>query len=323
MSDPVKHGEKQQINLKYLQSVIQEQPLSDVPQTPIDPEILGKRIEDPSEPTWKEDVETDVNKIVPLVQTHKHTFICCNNGGKTCRFHFPRNVNLEAKFQNGIYLLERQAGAEFINNYNKWIAYVLRNNHDIQHITNGPDSKSVHFCISDYITKAQLKSHQILALILMAQDSLEKYPIPNRKNLKEAEHQARSLVMKCLNKITTHKERSGPDVASFLLGYGDSNTDQSFVNLYLYDLLKWTGQMTLDDEDDAEVIDFNKTLKLLLPKIVFTWSINVWIINIGVGWTMFLFMTLCHCITKLKRSKRQKTTIFVSLMNILNINLIV
>lgn len=122
----------------------------------------------------------------------------------------------------------------------------------IFNITNGADSKSVHFYILDYITKAQLKSYQILALILMAEDSLEKYPIPNRNNVKEAEHQAPSLVFKCLSKINTHKERSGPDVALFLWGYGDSKTDQTFVNLYLYDLLKWTGQMTLDDEDDGE-----------------------------------------------------------------------
>lgn len=78
-------------------------------------------------------MESDVNKIVPLVQTQKHTVTGYKNGGKSCRFYFPRDLNFEAKFQNDIYLLERKAGAEFINNFNKWIAYVLRSNHDIQH----------------------------------------------------------------------------------------------------------------------------------------------------------------------------------------------
>lgn len=192
----------------------------------------------PYEEDFKDKADVDVTNVAKLVQVHKHCFTCYKYG-EECRFHFPRPVVELPKFSNGLFSLPRSLGSEWINNFNKIFSMTLRANHDIQHITNGMDSKSVAFYISDYITKVGLQSHNIFPIILTAMDSAKKYPLPNRTEISELEHLVRSLVIKCLNKLTTHKERSGPDVASSLLGFPEHLTDQTFQNVFLYDFLKW------------------------------------------------------------------------------------
>ena len=111
----------------------------------------------------------------------------------------------------------------------------LRCNHDIQFIVNGQDGKGLAFYITSYITKKALTTHNAFPLMLAACQDIENNIHPCRKNplYSDAQQRSRDLVSKCLNKLTTQSERSGPEIASKLLGKPNHYKSHTFVKLYL------------------------------------------------------------------------------------------
>ena len=164
-----------------------------------------------------------------------------------------------------------------VNNYNEIITLTLRCNTDIKFIHSGKDSKALSFYITDYITKKALQSHNAFPLIIAASKQIEEgiFPCtPNPKYTAARQHN-RDLMVKCLNKLTTHSERSGPEVATLLLGKKLHYTDQTFQKLILTPFLAVmdgkdenenfhiVSQEHDDDEDENELIPVNQKLDYL------------------------------------------------------------
>ncbi|KLO04062.1 hypothetical protein SCHPADRAFT_841071, partial [Schizopora paradoxa] len=86
------------------------------------------------------------------------------NIGK-CRFLFPHDI-VEASYydeeSNSILLSVRDPT---VNYYNPYILVFCRHNHDLKCILSGKSAKSAMMYITDYITKSELKTYQILGML--------------------------------------------------------------------------------------------------------------------------------------------------------------
>jgi hypothetical protein len=182
---------------------------------PVDPVIVREG----DVTIFDEKFTTDLGRIINECNIHKHTTTCYKYGYKNCRFEFERPIVEVAKIENGVIFLQRKKGNGWVNNYNDITSLVMRCNNDIKFICNGRDSKALSFYITDYITKKALSTHNAFPLIIAAQNEIENniHPCAANPLYTAAQQQNRDLVVKCLNKLTTHSERSGPEVATMLL----------------------------------------------------------------------------------------------------------
>ena len=62
---------------------------------------------------------------------------------------------------------------EMINNYNPSIMTCVRSNHDIKFIPSGRDGKNIAFYVTNYATKSQLSTHNMVPLIAASKRRLD------------------------------------------------------------------------------------------------------------------------------------------------------
>ena len=212
----------------------------------------------PDQPEYEAMKLEHLNRIVTACNVHKHTQTCYKYGYKNCRFEFERPAVEVSKIEKGVVFLQRKKGNGFVNNYNDVFALVLRCNHDIKFICNGNDSKSLSFYITDYITKKAMTTHNAFPLIIAAQKEIEMNIHPCRPNplYTPAQQQNRDLVVKCLNKLTTHSERSGPEVSTLLLDkplhYTSDLFSKAFVTSFVRDADTIDAISTQSDSDSDD-----------------------------------------------------------------------
>ena len=127
----------------------------------------------------------------------------------------------------------------------------VRSNHDNKFIPSGTDGKSCAFYMTDYATKSSLSSHQMVPLIAA---SMKKIESSNSKLDDDVVLRSKSLITKCLNRITTETEMSGSHICHFLMGHSDKKASHSFVCLNVHTALCWvTEEISKDDNmDDSE-----------------------------------------------------------------------
>ena len=89
----------------------------------------------------------------------------------------------------------------------------LRSNHDIKFVPSGKDGYNIAFYVSEYQTKAQIATHQILPLISVAKKQVD---ITNATD--DATVRAKAFINKCLNRILPETEVSASHASHFLLG---------------------------------------------------------------------------------------------------------
>jgi hypothetical protein len=229
--------------LAFLSSVISEEH----PQEPIQKPEAGdanrhpssKRPPNPSDADFDTKFTDDVASVVNKCNMHKHTKTCYKYGHDKCRFDFQRPAVEIAEIKDGVIFLRRRQGHGWVNNYNDIFSAAMRCNNDIKFISNGADSKALSHYITDYITKNAMRSHNIFPLLLSAIEDLEKFPMQRDSIFSDNEQKARNLIVKCMNKLTTQSERSGPEVASVLLQYPMHYTQHQFTKLYTSGFMAW------------------------------------------------------------------------------------
>jgi len=248
--------------IHYLEKIIKQGYLGDtesVQEVDVS-EVSSQRPIDPSLENFEQRLNDDVNKLVKVANAHRHSFTCYKyRKTRECRFGFPRELHPETFISEDEIKMKRTNAS--INNFNPIVMTSVRSNHDIKFIPSGKDGKACVFYMTDYATKSQLSTHQMLPLIAASKKVIESSQVdPN------IIQRSKQLITKCLNRITTEVEISGSHVSHFLLGHSDKKTSHLFMRLNLHVALAWINEEMkkyddlLDENDSSdEEIDEEST----------------------------------------------------------------
>ncbi|KAG2340438.1 hypothetical protein BDR05DRAFT_846108, partial [Suillus weaverae] len=100
------------------------------------------------------------------LQRHKCRTVC-HKYGRTdhCRFLFPHEIVEESSYDLQTKSVILQCKDSTVNYFNPYILVFCRHNHDIKCILSGKGAKAAMFYISDYITKMDVKTYEVLSLL--------------------------------------------------------------------------------------------------------------------------------------------------------------
>jgi hypothetical protein len=123
----------------------------------------------------------------------------------------------------------------FINSWNPAIMQCTRSNQDIKIILNGAETIVIAFYISLYVAKRQAKSSNASALLA------KKLAFHKRRERYNSDitRLNKRLLQRCANTLSREQEFSGPEVISYLMGWGDRFISHIFVTIY------WSGVCAL------------------------------------------------------------------------------
>lgn len=93
----------------------------------------------------------------------------------------------------------------------------VRANQDIKLIPNGSETRDISFYISMYVAKHQSKSSNTSAL-LAKKLAFHRTTERNSHDIKKLN---KRLLQRCANTLSREQEFSGPEVVSYLMGWGD------------------------------------------------------------------------------------------------------
>ncbi|KAI0826350.1 hypothetical protein BC629DRAFT_1258254, partial [Irpex lacteus] len=185
----------------------------------------------------------DLHRLATACQLHVHKATCfkyCKPGEpKVCRFDLdPSNVVKCTSYNQETGELCLRCLDGMVNNFNRTILEAMRCNMDIKFIGSGEGAKAITYYITNYITKAQLKTHVAYAALELAVRRLGSFDAdsvlldPNRPYEDSYMVYAKQMLRRCAYAILTHQELSAQQVASYLMGFDDRYASDTFANLY-------------------------------------------------------------------------------------------
>jgi hypothetical protein len=150
---------------------------------------------------WQNVFVAEVKSCGEVLQRHVCKSVChkYNNENK-CRFLFPHEVVDASYFDkesNSVVLMCRDGT---VNYYNPYILVFCRHNHDVKCILSGKAAKAAIFYITDYITKLDVKTYEMLSLMSKAVAA-----IPENSALPQKDA-AKMLLHKCLSQFTRQQQ---------------------------------------------------------------------------------------------------------------------
>jgi len=157
-------------------------------------------------------------KLLHAVQIHKCSSCCLKmkKGRLVCKCRAPFPVANSAWINS-----EGEWGPKRTYEYlNNWVPPLLlgtHSNHDVKLITNGVETNDIAFYLTQYVAKKQQRSSNTSALLaksLAFHKEKKKYTLDvNLVN--------KHLIQRCANTLSHEQEFSGPEVISYLMGWGD------------------------------------------------------------------------------------------------------
>ena len=136
-----------------------------------------------------------------------------------------------------------------VNYFNRYILVYCRHNHDLKCILSGKAAKAAMCYITEYITKMELKTYEILSLLSRAVASIPAQPeLPLRQK-------GRLLLHKCLAQFTRQQQIHAQQAARYLRGNDDtisSHQTIAMVSGLLLDFLKVEYNICLLENSDDE-----------------------------------------------------------------------
>ena len=168
---------------------------------------------------WESIFVTEVKKCGEILQRHVCAPVCHKYGNDSrCRFLFPHEIVEASHFDsdtNSVILMCRDGT---INNFNPYILVFCRHNHDLKCILSGKAAKAAMFYISDYITKMDTKTYEMLSLLSRA---VARITIPNPMLPNAAINSAKNLLHKCLSQFSRQQQIHAQQAAYYIRGFGD------------------------------------------------------------------------------------------------------
>ena len=194
-------------------------------------------------------------KCGEVLQRHRHRKVCekYGNTGK-CHFFFPHEVVDASYFDpeaNSVVFMCHDAT---MNYFNPYILVFCRHNHDIKCILSGKAAKAAMFYITDYITKMDTKTYEMLSLLSCAVSQM-----PDVSKPCTAIDKSKILLHKCLSQFSRQQQIHGQQAARYLRGKGDSmpshGTCPMMSGLMMAYVRQQYLQNTSDEEDDDADIE--------------------------------------------------------------------
>ena len=170
--------------------------------------------------------------------------------------------------RNSVYLMCKDAT---VNYHNPYMTVFCRHNHDIKCILSGEGARAAMMYISDYITKFDFKTHQVLSLLSKAVMRNE-----HTKSDGPISH-AKMLLHKCMSQLTGKQQIHAQQAVRYLRGNGDAMESHKTVAMlsslavYEFDKLQQPflrptavdGGLS-DDEEDEDGLPETEELMIAL-----------------------------------------------------------
>jgi hypothetical protein len=115
----------------------------------------------------------------------------------------------------------------YLNSYCPMISINGRCNNDIKLITNGKETKAIAWYTTGYQMKNQGNSFNVSGLLATAM----LYHMQHSHHLEDLQEKNRLLLFRCLQTVNREMELSGPQVHSYLMGWGDVFRSHHYANV--------------------------------------------------------------------------------------------
>ena len=185
---------------------------------------------DPRKANYDRDSHAFELQLAKAVQHHKCSRESClivRNNRIQCKRRAPFEVSSRDYIdEDGHWAPKRTYG--YINNCCPALMQCIRANHDIKLITNGSETRDISFYISLYVAKRQANTSNSSALLAK---KLAFHKARERYN-SDVSRLNKRLLQRCANTLTREQEFSGPEVISYLMGWGDRFISHFFVTIY-------------------------------------------------------------------------------------------
>lgn len=167
---------------------------------------------------YQELSDEEIKRCGERMQRHQCQKVCHKYGNDNkCRFKYPHDLVEKSWYDEenkAVVFIVRDAT---INYHNRYILVFCRHNHDLKCILSGRAARAAIIYITDYITKMDMRTYQVLSLLSRAVLQTETRP----DTPETAQQNAKLVLHKCLTQLSRKREIHGQIAARFLRGLGD------------------------------------------------------------------------------------------------------
>lgn len=188
---------------------------------------------------FKSEFLWDVKKLGEEVQRHVHRPVCKAYGYTRgpCRFLFPHEVVDKSSFDPSTNSITLRCLDGNVNYFNPETFAMVRHNMDMKCILSGKAAQAAMFYISNYITKMDLPTHQILTLMSQAVMAAPRSVKPGEPLT------VRHLMHRCLAQFNRNSQMHAQRAIRFIRGHKDymvSHDHAPMMSSMLMDYVKKT-----------------------------------------------------------------------------------
>ncbi len=203
---------------------------------------------------WVRTFLLDVKGCGEALQRHECQPVCHKYGNEgKCRFLFPHDIVESSYFDSESNSIMLSVRDPTVNYYNPYILVFCRHNHDLKCILSGKSAKSAMMYITDYITKMDLKTYQILAMLSKAVVGFSKDGSPvDVWDL--ILNDTKSLLHKCLSQFARQREIHAQQAVRLIRGFEgswESHASTVMLSRALIAHVKRTYNLRLDEKPTA------------------------------------------------------------------------
>ncbi|KAF7310022.1 ATP-dependent DNA helicase [Mycena indigotica] len=227
--------------LARVKSFIKHNIRADVPGGPLPPDarkrlarsVAFSRPVDPRTTNYKDEAAKTEKINASVLQSHECTIYYClkNKSGRLiCKRGHPWPTYDDDWVDRGGSWGPKRSNCS-LNPWNPPIFHTTRSNMDIKLLTNAWETKDIAFYITLYIAKKQVQAANASA-ILAKSHAFQQTP-GSTPNINLPIHKLnQKLLQQCANTLSRQYELSGPEVVSYLMGWGDRYISHTFVKIY-------------------------------------------------------------------------------------------
>jgi hypothetical protein len=194
--------------------------------------------------SWDLAFATEVKHCGEVLQQHKCRVVCHKyNNENRCRFLFPHEVIERLHFDedtNSVVLMCRDSTVNFFNPY---VLVFCLHNHNIKCILSGKGAKAAMFYVSDYITKMDVKTYEILSLLSHAVSR-----IPVSDSASSVVDKAKTLLHKCLSQFSRQQQIHAQQAVRYIQGYSDGVSSHDMVLMSSSLLIAYVKESCLNND---------------------------------------------------------------------------